>query len=70
MTRYGAAGSGVPNGFREPERARRLLYTGLSRARMLLVVTGPRGEIERIGGAGVVQRLHDAEVWSPGGPDR
>ncbi len=54
------------NGFREAERARRLLYTGLSRARMLLVVTGPRGEIERIGGAGVVQRLRDAEEWSPG----
>lgn len=54
------------NGFRESDRARRLLYTGLSRARMLLVVTGPRGEIERIGGAAVVSRLRDAQAWSPG----
>ena len=37
------------NGFREPERARRMLYTGLSRARVLLVVVGPRAEIERPG---------------------
>jgi len=56
------------NGFRETERARRLLYTGLSRARMLLVVTGPRGEIERIGGEGVVRRLKDAQEWAPGDP--
>lgn len=55
------------NGFREAERARRLLYTGLSRARMLLVVAGPRGEIERIGGDAVRQRLRDAEAWAPGG---
>ncbi len=54
------------NGFREIERARRLLYTGLSRARMLLVVTGPRGEIERIGGEAVRRRLRDAEAWTPG----
>lgn len=55
------------NGFREAERARRLLYTGLSRARMPLVVTGPRGEIERIGGEAVQRRLREAQVWSPGG---
>lgn len=55
------------NGFREAERARRLLYTGLSRARMLLVVTGPRGEIERIGREAVQRRLREAQVWSPGG---
>lgn len=54
------------NGFREAERARRLLYTGLSRARMLLVVCGPRAEIERIGGEAVRRRLHDAEEWAPG----
>jgi len=41
------------NGFREPERARRMLYTGLSRARVLLVVAGPRAEIERLGGEAV-----------------
>lgn len=54
------------NGFREVERARTLLYTGLSRARVLLVVVGPRGEIERIGGEGVRRRLARAEVWLPG----
>ena len=53
------------DGFREAERARRMLYTGLSRARVLLVVVGPRAEIERVGGAGVRQRLRDAAVWRP-----
>jgi hypothetical protein len=53
------------NGFREVERARRLLYTGLSRARVLLVVTGPRDEIERIGGEAVRRRLEDAQAWVP-----
>ena len=54
------------NGFREAERARRMLYTGLSRARVLLVVAGPRAEIERLGGDAVRHRLHDAQEWSPG----
>ena len=54
------------NGFREPERARRMLYTGLSRARVLLVVVGPRDQIERLGGEAVRRRLHDAAEWSPG----
>lgn len=54
------------NGFRDQERARKLLYTGLSRARVLVVVVGPRGEIERLGGEGVRRRLHDAEAWTPG----
>ena len=53
------------NGFREVERARRLLYTGLSRARVLLVVTGPRDEIERIGGEAVRRRLEDGQAWVP-----
>ena len=53
------------NGFREADRARKLLYAGLSRARVLLVVVGPRGEIERLGGEGVRRRLHDAAAWSP-----
>lgn len=54
------------NGFREGEDedyARRLLYTGISRARMLLVVVGPRGELERVGGEAVRRRLADAEEW-------
>ena len=50
------------NGFREIERARTLLYTGLCRARVLLVVVGPRAEIERIGGDGVRKRLERAQV--------
>lgn len=54
------------NGFREAERARRLLYTGLSRARALLVLVGPRAAIEEIGGEGVRQRLERAEAWTPG----
>ncbi|WNB86469.1 NERD domain-containing protein [Cellulomonas sp. ATA003] len=53
----------VVNGFRDEERARKLLYTGLSRARVLLVVVGPRQEIERLGGPAVVRRLRDAEEW-------
>jgi len=53
------------NGFREAERARTLLYTGMSRARVLLVVVGPRGEIERVGGDGVRRRLRDAVDWRP-----
>lgn len=54
------------NGFRDVERARTMLYTGMSRARMLLVVVGPRGELERIGGEGVRRRSAEAEVWAPG----
>ena len=53
------------NGFRETERARRMLYACLSRARVLLVVVGPRAEIERLGGEAVRRRLHDAQEWSP-----
>jgi hypothetical protein len=56
------------NGFREEERARKLLYTGLSRARVQLVVVGPLGGITRLGGEGVRSRLHDAVAWAPGLP--
>jgi len=55
------------NGFHDEARARRLLYTGLSRARLLLVVVGPRGEVERVGGEGARVRLADSEAWVPGG---
>ncbi|WP_225755637.1 nuclease-related domain-containing DEAD/DEAH box helicase [Actinotalea sp. Marseille-Q4924] len=51
------------NGFREAERARSLLYTGMSRARLQLIVVGPRAEIERAGGEGVRRRLAEAEEW-------
>lgn len=45
------------NGFRDEERAREMLYVGLSRARDLLVVCGDIAMIKRIGGDGVVSRL-------------
>lgn len=37
------------NGVRDVARAREMLYTGLSRARSLLVVVGPRAWIEHVG---------------------
>lgn len=58
------------NGFREPDRARQMLYTGLSRARSLLVVAGPRDLVEAVGGEGVRQRLTRAERWQPGEEDQ
>ena len=54
------------NGFRDAERARKMLYTGLSRARVLLVVVGPRRQIETLGGEAVRRRLADAQPWTPG----
>ncbi|GAB2473980.1 nuclease-related domain-containing DEAD/DEAH box helicase [Xylanimonas ulmi] len=54
------------NGFQNADRARSMLYTGMSRAKSLLVVVGPRAEVERIGGEAVRRRLAKAEVWAPG----
>lgn len=51
------------NGVRDAERAREMLYTGLSRARVLLVVVGERSWIEDVGGEAVRKRLAKAEVW-------
>ncbi|WP_278236062.1 ATP-binding domain-containing protein [Isoptericola sp. AK164] len=51
------------NGVRDLERAREMLYTGLSRARTLLVVVGDREWIEVIGGEAVCKRLEKAEGW-------
>ena len=48
------------NGFRDAARARNLLYTGLSRARLQLVVVGPRDEIEGVGGEAVRRRMREA----------
>ncbi len=53
------------NGFHDASRARKLLYTGLSRARLLLVVVGPRGEVEQIGGEAARRRLEAAQAWVP-----
>ncbi len=55
------------NGFRDAERAREMLYVGLSRARTLLVVVGQRALLEQVGGDGVAKRLRSAQVWVPGG---
>ncbi len=53
------------NGFRDAGRSRQMLYTGLSRARSLLVLTGPRRLVEEIGGEGVRRRLAKACEWWP-----
>lgn len=53
------------NGFREAERAKEMLYVGLSRARSLLVIVGPRSLVEQVGGPGVLARLKKVEVWLP-----
>lgn len=52
------------NGFKDVERAKEVLYVGLSRARTLLVVVGHREVLERVGGRGVAKRLA-AERWTP-----
>ncbi len=49
------------NGFRDEERAREMLYVGLSRARDLLVVCGDIDLIRRAGGEGVAHRLTGAK---------
>ncbi|WP_251149759.1 NERD domain-containing protein [Cellulosimicrobium sp. Marseille-Q4280] len=54
------------NGVRDESRAREMLYTGLSRARSLLVVVGDRSWIERVGGEAVRRRLERADGWVPG----
>lgn len=53
------------NGIHSDTVARPLLYTGMSRAKSLLVVVGDRAEIERIGGPAVVHRLGKAQEWQP-----
>ncbi len=55
------------NGFRDMDRAKKLLYTGLSRAQSLLVVVGDRTEVETVGGGGIRERLKKAQVWEPVG---
>ena len=45
------------NGFREMERARELLYVGMSRARSLLVVVGVPEVLRKVGAEGLVKVL-------------
>jgi ATP-dependent exoDNAse (exonuclease V) alpha subunit len=49
------------NGFRDPERAKEMLYVGLSRARTQLVVCGDLELIAKVGGGAVRKRLQQAE---------
>lgn len=53
------------NGFKDADRAKEMLYVGLSRARTLLVVVGPRELLVKVGGGGVERRLRDAESVRP-----
>lgn len=55
----------VVNGFEDAAQARQILYTGLSRARSLLVIVGPGEEIEAAGGQRVRKRLGKCEAWYP-----
>jgi ATP-dependent exoDNAse (exonuclease V) alpha subunit len=41
-----------------------MLYTGMSRARLVLVVVGPRELIEQLGGEAVRRRFADARAWT------
>ena len=50
------------NGLKDPERAKEMLYVGLSRARTLLVVVGSRALLEQVGGGGVRSRLRATEL--------
>lgn len=45
------------NGFREVERAREMLYVGMSRARDLLVICGDPTLLREHAGEGVMRRL-------------
>jgi len=51
------------DGFRDPARAKEMLYVGLSRARTQLVVVGDLEQLWKVGGDGVAKRLSAAEQW-------
>ncbi|HZK06458.1 MAG TPA: NERD domain-containing protein [Actinomycetaceae bacterium] len=53
------------NAHSEWSHAQETLYVGLSRARSLLVVVGPREEIEAAGGPEVMRALDDGDAWCP-----
>ena len=53
------------NGFKDRDRAREMLYVGLSRARTQLVVCGDLAQIKAVGGGGVERRLREAQQWQP-----
>jgi hypothetical protein len=54
------------NGFKDVDRAREMLYVGLSRARTMLVVVGDPELLVTVGGDGVRARLKQAQRWQPG----
>lgn len=51
------------DGFRDPARAKEMLYVGLSRARTQLVVVGDLEQLRQVGGEAVARRLAAAEQW-------
>jgi hypothetical protein len=53
------------NGFKDMDRARELLYVGLSRARSLLVVVGDSGLLREAGGHELDAVLRRAQQWTP-----
>jgi ATP:corrinoid adenosyltransferase len=53
------------NGFKDVDRAREMLYVGLSRARTLLVVVGEQALLEQVGGDGVRARMKQSQRWRP-----
>ena len=54
------------DGFRDEQRAREMLYVGLSRARSLLVVVGDPQLLAQVGGSALRTRLErDVERWDP-----
>ncbi|MCA1712152.1 MAG: NERD domain-containing protein [Actinobacteria bacterium] len=57
------------DGFRDPSRAKEMLYVGLSRARTQLVVVGDLEQLRKVGGDGVGNRLAAAEQWAVRQPE-
>ena len=53
------------NGAHDAELAGHLLYVGMSRATSLLVVVGPREDIEAAAGIKVMTELDSGTAWCP-----
>ena len=53
------------NGFHDMARARHMVYVGMSRARSLLVVVGPREVVEEAAGPELLAALDAGEAWRP-----
>ena len=53
------------NGFQDMARAQHMVYVGMSRARSLLVVVGPREVVEEAAGPRLMAALDAGEAWRP-----